>query len=104
MVGLLILGLQGSPRKKGSTDYLLSTTHLQTDIGLDMAFRKPSSIESIHTFDPDHIISMSPKIQVPDNYQAQTWTWDLPDPHSDATVSIQSLRKQIQAKVDDFLK
>jgi len=74
------------------------------EIGLDLAFRKPSPMASVRTFKPHHIISMSPDIWIPDDLQAQTWVWDLTDPHSDATVSIRSLRKQIQVKVDEFLK
>ncbi len=74
------------------------------EIGLDMAFRQPSSIESIQAFNPDHIITMSPDIRIPADLQAQIWVWDLPDPHGDTKVSIQALRNQNYKKVDEFLK
>ena len=72
-------------------------------IGLDLAHRRPKSFDAIQNFQPHHIISMSPDIQIPANLKAQVWTWDLPDPHLDTTVSIQALRKQIQDNVDAFL-
>ncbi len=74
------------------------------EIGLDMAFRKPSSMESVQTFNPHQIISMSPDIQIPNKDQAQIWTWDLPDPYENTNIAIRELRESIQKNVDAFIK
>ncbi len=95
-----VLSAGSDPAREISPD-IVST---MAEIGLDMAFRQPQSMESAQAFNPDHVIRMSPDIQIPVNHQGQVWTWDLPDPHGDAHISNQTLRKLIQDKVDEFLK
>jgi len=74
------------------------------EIGLDLAFRKPSSMASVQTFKPHNIICMSPDTRIPANLQAQTWEWDLPDPHGQANGDMKQLRDRLQIYVDDFIK
>jgi multimeric flavodoxin WrbA/protein-tyrosine-phosphatase len=91
----------GSEPSQGIPPEVVSS---MAEIGLDLAFRKPASIQSVRTFSPHHILSMSPDIQIPGDLQGQTWVWDLPNPHSDKNIPILALRKQISAKIDEFLK
>ena len=74
------------------------------EIGLDVAFRQTYSYESVRNFKPDHIITMSPHVQIPTKHQAKIWVWNLPDPYENTNIKIKELLVSIQKHVDDFHK
>jgi len=68
--------------------------------GIDMAFRKPKSIEeTISAWDPAFIISMGCEDECPNVPGALREDWDLPDPAGKSIDFMRAIRDQIEERV-----
>ena len=73
--------------------------------GIDMAFRKPQSIESaISSIIPQHIVTMGCGEECPFVPGARTRDWDLPDPAGRPIAFMREVRDEIENRVKDLIK
>ncbi len=73
--------------------------------GIDMAFRKPSSIEAaIKENKPDIIITMGCGEDCPFVPGAKYYDWDLPDPAGKSLEFMRDVRDRIEKMVQEFVR
>ncbi len=71
--------------------------------GLDMAFRKPMSIEeAISEQPPEIIVTMGCEEECPFVPGAKMLDWDLPDPSGKSIDFMRNVRDEIEKRVKDF--
>jgi len=72
--------------------------------GIDMAFRKPQSIDDATLYSkPDIIITMGCEVSCPVFPGAELIQWDLPDPAGKPKEFMRNLRDKIEGKVKDLI-
>lgn len=72
--------------------------------GIDMAFRKPKSIEEALRFGkPESIISMGCEEACPHFPDATKQEWDLPDPSGRSIAFMRQVRDDVEERVDKLL-
>ena len=72
--------------------------------GIDLAFRKPKSIEAaLESGTPEFIITMGCGEQCPAIPGAQRLDWELPDPHDQDLQFVRGLRDDIEKRVSEFV-
>jgi arsenate reductase (thioredoxin) len=80
-------------------------TQVMAEKGLDMAFRKPRSVqEVIKTNAPDIIVTMGCEVSCPVVPGAKVINWDLPDPKGKPIEFIREVRDDIEKKIMDFVR
>ncbi len=80
-------------------------TQVMAEKGLDMAFRKPRSVqEVIKTNAPDIIVTMGCEVSCPIVPGAKVINWDLPDPKGKPIEFIREVRDDIEKKIMDFVR
>ncbi len=73
--------------------------------GIDMAFRRPKSIEmALENGTPDFIVTMGCGESCPMVPGAQRLDWNLPDPHGQSLEFIRGVRDDIEKRVREFVK
>ncbi len=72
--------------------------------GIDMAFRKPASMENVITEQqPDIIVTMGCREKCPLIPGAQRQDWDLPDPAGKPVEFMRNIRDEIEKKVKELI-
>jgi len=72
--------------------------------GIDMAFRRPKSIETaLENGPPEVIVTMGCGEICPMVPGAQRLDWDLPDPHGQSLEFMRSVRDEIEKRVREFI-
>jgi protein-tyrosine-phosphatase len=73
--------------------------------GLDMAFRKPRSIQEVIKADlPDIIVTMGCEVSCPVIPGAKVVNWSFPDPKMESIDFMRNLRDEIERKVMELVK
>jgi multimeric flavodoxin WrbA/protein-tyrosine-phosphatase len=72
--------------------------------GIDMAFRRPKSIETaLENGPPEVIVTMGCGEICPMVPGAQRLDWDLPDPHDQRLEFMRSVRDEVEKRVREFI-
>jgi multimeric flavodoxin WrbA/protein-tyrosine-phosphatase len=75
------------------------------ELGIDMAFRAPQSIEAaLATIKPDIIITMGCKAECPVVSGAKIMDWDLPDPSEQTIDFMRKVRDDIKKRVEELIR
>lgn len=78
--------------------------HAMAEKGIDMAFRKPKSVqETIKTNAPDIIVTMGCEVSCPIIPGVKVINWDLPDPIGKPIEFMRELRDDIEKKVIELV-
>jgi arsenate reductase len=79
-------------------------TQVMAEKGIDMAFRKPRSVQDvIKANNPDIIVTMGCDVSCPVIPGAKVISWDLPDPMGKPIEFMRALRDDIEKKIIDFV-
>ncbi len=72
--------------------------------GIDMAFRKPRSIEAaLEIGPPDYVVTMGCGEVCPVIPGAQRLDWELPDPRGQSLEIVRGIRDEIENRVKEFV-